>query len=173
MPRWHKAVLVMGVVLALAGGAGWVMGRNGNDGGARVTTTGSPAPAGSSKFIDDSGAGGSPVATDRETAPNIISRLSPNATRIGVSVLAGFVLGWLFRAFLKTMAFFLMLAIAILAALSYFGVLNVDFTSAREHYASALHWLGDQTTRLKDVVISHLPSSGGGALGAFLGFRRR
>ena len=90
-----------------------------------------------------------------------------------MSVLAGFVLGWLFRAFLKTMAFFLMLAIAALAALSYFGVLNVDFTSAREHYASALHWLGDQSSRLKDLIISHLPSSGGGALGAFLGFRRR
>src|SRR5258706_11601908 len=102
MPRWHKAVLVMGVVLALAGGAGWVMGRNGNDGQARVTSTGSPAPAGSSKFIDDNGGGGgSPVAIDPQTAPSIISRLSPNATRIGVSVLAGFVLGWLFRAFLK------------------------------------------------------------------------
>jgi uncharacterized membrane protein (Fun14 family) len=174
MPRWHKAVLVMGVVLALAGGAGWVMGRNEGDGkAARVTTTGSPAPVGSSKFIDDNGAGSSPTSTTGQSAPGMISRLSPNATRIGVSVLAGFVLGWLFRAFLKTMAFFLMLAIAILAALSYFGVLNVDFTSAREHYASALHWLGDQTTRLKDLVISHLPSSGGGALGAFLGFRRR
>src|SRR5258707_8321688 len=79
MPRWHKAVLVMGVVLALAGGAGWLMGRNEGDGkAARVTTSGAPAPAGSSKFIDDSGGGGSSssIATDRETAPSIISRLS-------------------------------------------------------------------------------------------------
>src|SRR6266498_5238768 len=85
MPRWHKVVLALGLVLALAGGAGWLMGRNENGGSARVTTTGSPAPAGSSKFIDDSGAGGIPPSTtDRQSGPDIISRLSPNATRIGV-----------------------------------------------------------------------------------------
>jgi uncharacterized membrane protein (Fun14 family) len=105
--------------------------------------------------------------------PSLVARLSPNATRIGGSVVAGFVLGWIFRAFVKTMAFFALLAGAALMALSYFGVINVDLSSAREHYASVMHWLSDQGMRLKDVVIAHLPSSSGGAVGAYLGFRRR
>jgi uncharacterized membrane protein (Fun14 family) len=175
MPRWHKLVLLIGVGLAIAGGIGWMTSRASSDSGTRVTTTSVPAPAGSSKFID----GGTPpsdaaiTTTTREEPQTLIGRLSPNATRIGGSVVAGFVFGWIFRAFLKTVTFFALLAGAALLALSYFGVINVDLSSAREHYASALHWLSDQGARLKDAVIAHLPSSGGGALGAFLGFRRR
>ncbi len=180
MPRWHKLVLLLGVGLAIAGGIGWMTSRAASDSGRRVTTVTSnsaSAPAGSSKFIDG---GASPsdstittTTTTREEPPTLIGRLSPNATRIGGSVVAGFVFGWIFRAFLKTVTFFVLLAGAALLALSYFGVINVDLSSAREHYASALHWLSDQGERLKDAVIAHLPSSGGGTLGAFLGFRRR
>ncbi|MDB5319058.1 MAG: rane protein of unknown function [Phycisphaerales bacterium] len=177
MPRWHKLVLLLGLGLAIAGGIGWMTSRAASDSGTRVTSTSTSvqAPAGSSKFIDG---GASPsdttvTTTTREEPPTLIGRLSPNATRIGGSVVAGFVFGWIFRAFLKTVTFFALLAGAALMALSYFGVINVDFSSAREHYASALHWLTDQSARLKDVLLAHLPSSGGGALGAFLGFRRR
>ena len=53
------------------------------------------------------------------------------------------------------------------------GVLNIDLSTAREKYGSALHWLGDQAARLKDMAVAHLPSSGGGTVGAWLGFRRR
>jgi uncharacterized membrane protein (Fun14 family) len=183
MPRWHKLVLLVGVGLAIAGGIGWMTSRAASDNGTRVTSTSTStstpvqAPPGASKFIGSD----TPPAADttsttttiREEPPTLIGRLSPNATRIGGSVVAGFVFGWIFRAFLKTVTFFVLLAGAALLALSYFGVINVDLSSAREHYASALHWLTDQSARLKDVMLAHLPSSGGGALGAFLGFRRR
>src|SRR5258706_12287963 len=82
MPRWHKAVLVMGVVLALAGGAGGGMGRNGDDGQARVTSTGSPGPAGSSKFINYSGgSGGRSLLDDSRVTPSSITPLRPHAPR--------------------------------------------------------------------------------------------
>jgi uncharacterized membrane protein (Fun14 family) len=182
MPRWHKMVLLLGVVLAIAGGAGWLTTRVASDTGTRVTTVNttprSQTPAGSSGFVD--GRHAPPADTTTTTTvvtqtepPSLVARLSPNATRIGGSVVAGFVLGWIFRAFVKTMAFFAILAGAALMALSYFGVINVDLSSAREHYASVMHWLSDQGMRLKDVVIAHLPSSSGGAVGAYLGFRRR
>lgn len=179
MPRWHKLVLLVGVGLAIAGGIGWMTSRAASDSGTRVISTSTPvqAPPGTSKFIGSD----TPPAADttttnttiREEPPTLIGRLSPNATRIGGSVVAGFVFGWFFRAFLKTVTFFALLAGAALMALSYFGVINVDFSSAREHYGSAVHWLSDQGARLKDVLLAHLPSSSGGALGAFLGFRRR
>jgi len=180
MPRWHKLILLLGVVLAIAGGIGWMMSRTTSDTGTRVTTVTAPnaptAPAGSSRFIDGRNTPADSTTTMTVTQvepPSLVARLSPNATRIGGSVVAGFVLGWIFRAFLKTMAFFALLAGAALMALSYFGVINVDLSSAREHYASVMHWLSDQGMRLKDVVIAHLPSSSGGAVGAYLGFRRR
>jgi uncharacterized membrane protein (Fun14 family) len=180
MPRWHKLVLLLGVVLAIAGGIGCLMTRGTSDTGTRVTTVNTPAartPAGASNFVDGRSAPADTTTTTtvvtHEEPPSLIARLSPNATRIGGSVVAGFVFGWIFRAFLKTMAFFALLAGAALTALSYFGVINVDLSSAREHYASVMHWLSDQGMRLKDAVISHLPSSSGGAVGAYLGFRRR
>jgi uncharacterized membrane protein (Fun14 family) len=177
MPKSHKLILLLGVVLAIAGGTGWLMTHATSDTGTRVTTVTTPnAPAGSSSFIDGRSAPADTATTTTVTQtepPSLITRISPNATRIGGSVVAGFVLGWIFRAFLKTMAFFALLAGAALMALSYFGVINVDLSSAREHYASVMHWLSDQGMRLKDVVIAHLPSSSGGAVGAYLGFRRR
>ncbi len=97
----------------------------------------------------------------------------PPAMRIGVSILAGFVLGWLFRAFIRTVAFFALLGAAVLGALSWFRVVNIDMSSAQGEYATAMHWLYAQATLLKHAVIAHLPSTGGGTLGAFLGLRRR
>ena len=114
------------------------------------------------------------TTTTPAPAPDgLIAKLAPETTRVGGSVVAGFVVGWLFRAFLKTMVFLALLAGGGLFALSYFGVIDVDMAAVREGSASAAQWLTRHADRLKDVVVSHLPSTGGGALGAFLGFRRR
>jgi uncharacterized membrane protein (Fun14 family) len=184
MPVWQKVVLVVAILLACLGGSAWAMSHF--NGGTKSTTTvttttanpGATPAVGGSKFIDDRGtaapAASSTTTTTEEKKPQtLIEEFSPATTRMGVSVVAGFVFGWLFRAFLKTMTFFALIVAALLAGLSYFGILNVDFSAAREHYASAVHWLTDQGERLKAVLMSHLPSSGGGALGAYMGFRRR
>jgi len=184
MPVWQKVVLVIAVLLACLGGSAWAMSHmNGGSKSTTTTTTTTTAnstttlPPGASKFINDGSApsvGSYTSTTVQENKPQgLIEEFSPATTRIGVSVVAGFVFGWLFRAFLKTMTFFALIVAAILAGLSYFGVLNIDFSAAREHYASAFHWLTDQGDRLKAVLLSHLPSSGSGALGAYMGFRRR
>jgi uncharacterized membrane protein (Fun14 family) len=182
MPVWQKVVLVVAILLACLGGSAWAMshfnGPTKSTTTVTTTTPGAKTPAGASSFVNDGGAAApasaSTTTTTEETKPQgLIEEFSPATTRVGVSVVAGFVFGWLFRAFLKTMTFFALIVAALLAGLSYFGVLNVDFSAAREHYASAVHWLTDQGERLKAVLMSHLPSSGGGALGAYMGFRRR
>jgi uncharacterized membrane protein (Fun14 family) len=189
MPRWHKAVLALGVVLLVAGAVGWVMSRAK---GAAVETrtvvrstpappasSGGTIPRGSSGFINGDQArqaGEAPqtvtTTTTEAAPPDWIGKASPEVTKVGGSVVAGFVVGWLFRAFLKTMAFLALLAGAGLFALSYFGVLDVNVGALREHGATAAQWLTAHADKLKDVVVSHLPSTGGGALGACLGFRR-
>jgi uncharacterized membrane protein (Fun14 family) len=184
MPVWQKVVLVVAILLACLGGSAWALSHfnGGTKSTTTVTTTNAPSgvrtPAGSSNFVNGdsapSSSGSSTTTTTEEKKPQgLIEQFSPATTRMGVSVVAGFVFGWLFRAFLKTMTFFVLIIAALLAGLSYFGILNVDFSAAREHYAGAVHWLTDQGERLKAVLLSHLPSSGGGALGAYMGFRRR
>lgn len=177
MPRWQLLILVLGLCLAVGGGVAWVMTRNAGHRETRTQVVKSPGsdatPANASGFVDGTAASTTTTTTTTDEPGGLIARMSPNATRIGGSVVAGFVVGWVFRAFLKTMMFFALLGVGLMMALSYFGVLNIDFTAAREHYATAVHWLTDQAERLKAAFVTHLPSAGGGTLGAFLGFRRR
>jgi uncharacterized membrane protein (Fun14 family) len=172
MPFWHKLVLMAGLIMAIGGGVGWVMTRTDQAPRTNTTTT-VRTPANASSFAQGGGAESSTVTSTSSTEDGLLSKISPNTTRIGASVIVGFVLGWIFRAFLKLAIFFAALGVGAMLALSYFGILNIDFTAAREHYATAVHWLTDQSYRLKDLIIAHLPSSTGGAFGAFLGFRRK
>jgi uncharacterized membrane protein (Fun14 family) len=198
MPGWHKAVLWLGVALLLAGAAGWAISRARGEsrvpGATKVSAPTAPAPN-SSKVVTPPNASGfvassssrepERTTTAADPAPSaaatssadpvgddLLSKLSPNATKVGGSVVAGFVIGWLFRAFLKTMAMLALLIGGGLFALSYFGIIDVDFVAIRAHYADAAAWVTAQGMKLKDAVVAHLPSTGAGTLGAFLGFRR-
>ncbi|MDB5328228.1 MAG: hypothetical protein JWM57_3797 [Phycisphaerales bacterium] len=92
---------------------------------------------------------------------------------LGFGFVGGFVVGFIFRAFLKLMTLVTVVIVGGLMALSHYHILNIDLTHAQDVVQSNAEWLTDQATRLKDVVIAHLPSSTGGAAGAFFGLRRR
>jgi uncharacterized membrane protein (Fun14 family) len=83
----------------------------------------------------------------------------------------GFIIGWIFRAFIKTMALVTILGVGILFALSYFNV--IDFESTRKAFESRMGWVTDQGERLKNVATTYVPSSVPALLGGFLGFRRK
>ena len=88
----------------------------------------------------------------------------------------GFVIGWLFRAFLKTMVFLGLVVCGALWLLSHFGILHItsaQVDAIRERSAEAAGWLQRHAAELKEIAVSHLPSTGGGTLGIFLGFHRR
>ncbi len=177
MPGWHRLVLILGSIMAVGGGVSQIATKTTGMSDAQQQqqqTQQSKSVVTNSKSLVDSPTA-EPAPADRQPVAEVplLGKVSPRAMRIGISVLAGFLLGWLFRAFIRTVAFFAVAAGGILMALSYFRVINIDFSSARGEYATAMHWLTDQGTRIKDIVIAHLPSTGGGSLGAFLGFRRR
>jgi uncharacterized membrane protein (Fun14 family) len=174
VPPWNRRLLWLALLLVAVGVAGQVVARVGSRATAETTeTTAAPdAPHAVRAF------GTSDRSADESTAATPAdqpwwARLSPAMTKVGVSFIVGFLVGWVFRAFLKGMLLLTLVVVGGLFALSYFGVLNIDFTAARESYDSAMQWLTAQGTRLKDVVMAHLPSSGGGAVGAFLGLRRK
>ncbi len=95
------------------------------------------------------------------------------ATRAGIGFIAGFVIGWIFRAFLKTMLLVSVLCGGLFLALSYFNILNLDLTKARTQYESGMSWVSDQGTRLKDASLRHIPSGVPALFGGFLGMRRK
>jgi len=157
-PGWHKAVLALA---ALGCGLGWA------HLGYQAATVAAPATApsvvNSSPIVNNS-----PAAPPQ--SPPVVGRL---ARRIGGSILLGFVIGWLFRAFIRITAAITAVAIGALALLSYFHIMNVDLTAAENKTTQTSAWLTDQAGRLRDAAFAHVHSTLGGAVGMFMGIRRR
>jgi uncharacterized membrane protein (Fun14 family) len=129
-------------------------------------------PDGSSGFLgSDSQAPAEPVATS--PTDNWTGWFGAKTSTLGFGFAGGFIIGFIFRAFLKRMTLITILIAGGLFALSYFFHVNIDFTHARDVWDSNAQWLTEQATRLKDVAVAHLPSSTGGAAGVFFGLRRR
>ena len=173
MPGWHKAVILFGGLLAVLGTVGQIVTKTGGDAQVHVTTGNGPATGAGNNLVNgnDSSASASPAEP-----VGSLSGLSPYATRVGLSIVLGFVVGWLFRAFLKTMALFAIVVGGAIWLLSHFDILHLgdaNIDAIRDRSAEAATWLGAKGSHLKDLAISHLPSTGGGTLGAFLGLRRR
>lgn len=185
MPVWQKAFLS---IAALVGGAG-VAGQTYNK--LAPQPPGQPAPAEvdphtsvvtsnplESPQIISQPPGSLPgpeTSTPDGSAPpsTMISTHSPWMTRIGLSFVGGFILGWAFRVFIKTMAIVTFLGVALLMGLSYFHVVNVDFSAARVKYADSIAWISDQAAKLRDVAVTYLPSTGTSMAGLAVGFKKK
>jgi uncharacterized membrane protein (Fun14 family) len=174
MPHWHKGLLVLATLLLGVGAAG------------QLVTTLRPPPSqqpvtlekqdtpgapGQSHFVTSTGT--TPGTADTTAPPpSLRERVSPWLTHVGLSVLVGFIVGWVFRAFLKMMSLIALAIIAVMAALSYFHVLNVDLSAARQEYASTMAWATDQAQHLGRAILNHVPGSTSSVVGFFIGFRR-
>lgn len=174
MPRWHKTVLV----LALAATAIGLLRQTAR----RIGAEESPPPAGQAPNANPPATPHTPGSgfvhsdappTAAPANPPAAAEPSPWLSRAGISLIAGFVIGWLFRAFVKTMAILTAAVAALFVLLSYANVMNVDLTTAHRESDTAAAWVSDQGSRLAHGLANHLPSSTSGALGMFMGFRRR
>jgi len=163
LPRTYKGILLFAAAIA---GLGWI--HYFYQPAAQVP---SPSPA----FANHEPAAASTDANSTaQPQHSIQSYLASLGRRVGASVLLGYVIGWIFRTFLKIMATGTLLLAGLLTAASYFRVLNVDFTAvAEQKYKDSSAWITDQADRLRDAALAHLHSTSGGAIGAFLGFRKK
>jgi len=165
MPLWQKIFLAIAGIAAAGGMSGQAIGY--------FTHKSEPAasvqPAGARGVISQQD---QPTQQAQEEKP-FYEKLSPRATRIGLSFIAAFIIGWAFRAFLKMMTMITVVIGGLLFGLSYFKVMNVDFSKVEKQYNTSKEWVTDQAWKCKDVVASHLPSSGATIVGLFAGFRRK
>src|SRR4051812_49395210 len=149
MPKWHKTFLTLAVMMLGVGGAG------------QLATAVSASPG--------SGATAPALVVDQPAW----QRHAPAITKSGFSFIAAFVIGWLSRIFLKTVAMVASLGVALFAGLSYLNVFNIDLTKAEKKYDSGVAWVKDQGERGFKAVSNHIPGSASGALGMFVGFKRK
>jgi len=128
--------------------------------------------AANSGFVDSdsSGRDSSADQTPKETWSGMFGRIGAKG---GFGFVGGFIIGFIFRAFVKMMTLITVVFVGILAALSYFHIFNIDFTAVHRAYDSNAAWINDQAMRLKDVIVAHLPSTTTGAAGVWFGTRRR
>jgi uncharacterized membrane protein (Fun14 family) len=157
-PGWHKAVLGLAALICGLGWAHW---------GYHAATSAGPATAPSvvnNSAVVNNSSGAPPQS------PPVVGQL---ARRVGGSILLGFVIGWLFRAFIRITAAMTAIGIGALALLSYFHIMNVDLTAAQTKTTQTSAWLTEQAGRLRDAAFAHVHSTLGGAVGMFMGVRRR
>src|SRR5437763_12413727 len=113
MPGWHKAVILLAALLAVGGLAGTLYAR-------------SVGNAPDNKH-----------ASESLMSVGSMIRASTPALMIGASILIGFVGGWFFRAYLVPAAGLAFLAVAVMFALSHFGVLHLGATAVADAHASS------------------------------------
>jgi uncharacterized membrane protein (Fun14 family) len=187
MPHWTRKVLVFSLVLGIIGGVGEVSFAmqpktrtvTKTVPAAKVSPAPTGAPAGSSGFVGGGGPG--PAATPQTTTvtqeetipPTLMQQLTPYATRGGFSLFVGIIFGVIFRAFLKISAMVTALALAGVAALSYFHVINLDRSGVQSEVSTGLGWVRHQATGLKNEVFAKLPSTTAAGVGFFFGLRRK
>ena len=180
MPGWQKSLLGLALGAGVVGAGGQVYSKlsptsTANTQAVQKDSTGSSTAPPGRGFV-----GGSPqtpaTPADQpapQPEPTWFEQHSPGLTRTGFSFIAAFIIGWAFRVFIKAMAIITALGVGAMLLLSHFRVINIDFSAAEQHYATATQWLGDQALRLKDVAIAHLPASTSGAVGMFVGLRKK
>lgn len=94
----------------------------------------------------------------------------PGYVRVGISYVAAYCIGWLFRRLLRLILVGSALVIALLAYGKFAGW---DMTHTREKIKRSGEWAQREVTTTKDYLTGLLPSATAAGIGMFLGFRRR
>ena len=173
LPPWQKKLFLLAGALAVFGLIGQASTRVAKAPAENPPQVTFPAdgPAPRSGFAPGSAPPPAAETAPEERDPSFAERHSPWASRVGVGFMGGFVIGWLFRAFLKTMALVTAAGAAIFWGLAHFDVIDVQL--AEERFKSTTSWVSAQAERLKDDAMKLVPSSASSVFGMFLGFRRR
>jgi uncharacterized membrane protein (Fun14 family) len=141
----------------------------------------SPAPVGTSAWetilADPPWMAKSFLAVGAATVGGLASWIgnitSPAMAQLGGSYLAGFLLGWAFRRFLRMAAMIVAVTLACMGALKATGWLDLDWPSIEAQISQTLHWLHGEAEGLKSLLTGFLPSAGAAGAGSFFGFRKK
>ena len=113
------------------------------------------------------------IATVGSLASWVADYSSPALAGIAGSYLAGFLLGWASRRFLRMAALITGGLLAGIAVLEETGWIDLDWTTVETQISHAIAAAQQGAQGLKHVLSGYLPSTGAGAVGMFFGFRKK
>jgi len=90
----------------------------------------------------------------------------------GLSFFVAFCVGYALRTFFKFSAVVLGAVLLGIFALSYLGVLHVDWQTLEGHFNRALAAVKEEASQFQTFLTGSLPSAGAAAAGLFTGFKR-
>jgi uncharacterized membrane protein (Fun14 family) len=94
----------------------------------------------------------------------------PGYVRVCASYIGGFFIGWAFRRFLRLALALVAVAVLLVGLGKYAGW---STSSAETKLNERAAWVRHEATAATDYLKGLLPSTSAGAVGAFLGFRRK
>jgi uncharacterized membrane protein (Fun14 family) len=98
---------------------------------------------------------------------------SPATFRLGAGYAGGFLLGFLFRRFLKVTSVGAAVLLAAVAGLRSMGVLEVDWAAWEAQIRAGVDWSHHRAGVLKSVAEGYLPSTAATGWGLWRGLRRK
>ena len=102
-----------------------------------------------------------------------INDYSPALLLFGVSYIGGFLLGWVFRRFVKTAVMISGGFILLLGILKSTGWITLDWAGIEAAVTQSLASFQEGAEGLKEILTGYLPSAGSGSAGLFFGFRKK
>jgi uncharacterized membrane protein (Fun14 family) len=151
---WRAKTVWVAVLITALGFGLWVRDAATNDGNSPAT------------------ASGIAVSTDGTAKPATwdFSRPLPGYAQVSGSYIGGFVLGWLFRRFIR-MALALAAGLVLLLGIGKYAGWDAPKTEVRIKEGTA--WVEREAVAMKDYLSGLLPSASAAGVGGFLGLRRR
>jgi uncharacterized membrane protein (Fun14 family) len=149
---WRAKTVLVALIVVVLGGWFWVRDAMKNEPAA--------APQGSTTSM----------RPETQTHGWDFSRPVPAPVRIGASYIGGFLIGWAFRRVLHVILALAGAALLIVGAGKFAGCNTVP-TETKVKQTSAL--VQHEATIARDYLKTVLPTASAGAVGTFLGFRRR
>jgi uncharacterized membrane protein (Fun14 family) len=130
-------------------------------------------------WVRDASKGPPPPAPAHATAPAgqlgssggwNFTRPVPGYVRVCVSYIGGFFIGWAFRRFIRLALGLAALAVLLVGLGKYTGC---NMAPAETRVKERVAWVQHEITVARDYLKHLLPSASAGAVGVFLGFRRK
>ncbi len=160
LPRWKKITVGVALVtVVVAGALSLASGGTPAGGGG----SGGPMSGLSSNLVERPAAGGAPAAGEPA---------AKGVFRIGFSFLAGFCIGAFLRAALKVAAIAFGFWLLATMALSYYGVLAVDWTAISSLWDRFAGNVSEEWGSFQSFVTGSLPAAGLAVAGLAMGLKR-
>ena len=165
LPLWKKTLLALAALSLLVGfGLRFA--------GSSKSGTGTEAGRMSAQSSDGQSLVGGQSASSGAAESSGLEGFAPFFVKGGFSFFIGFCLGMALRSFFKISAIVIGLFALGMFALSYAGVLEIDWTRIESWYDSLAGRVRDEAGGFKDFVTGSLPAAGLATVGLITGFKK-